>query len=120
MNDLQPLDVVHGSVRNPIIKGATIEAGGYKWEMPPMNLRQLREYQDAIKDIKKDDELAFFTVSVKAITAALSRNYPAITVEHCLDVIDAGNFQTVLKIMNGISGVVAAGEVQAQQTLTSS
>lgn len=104
------LDVVNNSCKNPLIRGAKIEAGGYSWEMPPLNLRQLREFMEDSKAAPEGDERALFEVSLKALHAALSRNYPLITLDHCLDMIDAGNYKTVLQIMNGASGVVPAGE----------
>ena len=112
------IEAANQAARNPIIKGARIEAGGYVWEMPPLNMRQLREYQDAATSITPGDERALFDVSLSAIHSALTRNYPGLTLEHCLDIIDAGNFRQMISVMNGVSGVTPSGEAQAVQTLT--
>lgn len=112
------IETAFNSPKNPIIKGVKIDAGGYLWEMPALNLRQLREYQNELKEADITDELSIFEVSVKAIQAALSRNYPALTLDDCLEIIDAGNFQSVMAALRGASGLVSSGEAAARQILT--
>lgn len=125
------IEIAHQSPRNPLIKGRKIEAGGYTWEMPPLNMRQLRDYtemgQSAI-DPNRDpkapltiaEQRAVFDAGINAIYWALQRNYPSLTLDDCLDMVDASTFQPMLLIMQGVSGVVPSGEDLANLTLTNS
>lgn len=128
------IETAHGAPRQPIIKGVEIEAGGYIWTMPPLNMRQVREYQDALKvtapdiaadatkeqalEAMKTAERMSFDAGLNAIHAALSRNYPGLTLDDVLDIADASNFQAMLAAMNGVSGLVTSGEAPARSTLT--
>lgn len=112
------IETAYNSPKNPIIKGIKIDAGGYVWEMPALNMRQLRDYQNELKQTDIVDEMSVFEVSIKAIQAALNRNYPALTIDDCLEIIDAGNFQTVMDALRGVSGLVSSGEAVARQTST--
>jgi hypothetical protein len=95
-----------------------IEAGGYLWTMPPLNIRQMKAYQKSLQEQDPADELAIFDTGVTAIHAALTRNYPALSFDDALDMVDVRNFGPLLNAMRGISGLVAQGEAEARPTST--
>jgi hypothetical protein len=112
------IETAHSAPRAPLIKGIAIEAGGYTWEMPALNMRQLREYQESLAALDMTNEYAVFETSIRAVHAALGRNYPGLSLDDTLDIVDAGNFQAVMGALRGISGLVTSGEAEARQTLT--
>jgi hypothetical protein len=113
-----PIAEAHASPKQPLIPGVEIEAGGYTWTMPPLNIRQMREYQKALKVLDPADELTIFDTGATAIHQALTRNYPGLKFEDALDIIDVRNFGPLLNAMRGISGLVAQGEAEARPTST--
>jgi hypothetical protein len=98
------IEDINKSLRSPVIKGAKIEMGGYAWILPPLTLRQLDDLNDQIRE-SKGDERKIFEANLHGIAMALQRNYPAVSLEDMLDLVDAGNYKEVLNAMAGISGV---------------
>lgn len=103
--------------QTPRFEGEEISLGGDKYVVPALSLRQIREL--APKLDKLDAEGAGLPQAeqigavVDVMHAALSRNYPDMTKEQLLDLIDLGNMGAMIKAAMRTSGLaekkVAAG-----------
>ncbi|GLR26511.1 hypothetical protein [Limnobacter litoralis] len=101
------------------IEGVTISLGGEDYVVPALNFRQIKKIQPDIQKLENlsgglisDEEME---VMAKVVHEALSRNYPDITQDKVLDLLDLRNAPIVVKAIMGISGFEAreAGEVKA-------
>lgn len=117
------VEQVNKSPRQPQIHGIEINMGGYKWTMPAMSMRHMKVYADKEKEIRrrcKDDEdaeqKAYMEASLEAACAALQRNYPSMTLDMLLDLVDASNLSEVMDAMKGASGLVGKQTGASNQT----
>lgn len=114
------LDDLNKAERQPPVKGVEIEMGGMVWKVSALTLRQMDALDEARKKAtEKQDAKALFKANLNAIQGALARNYPGITTEDVLDLVDAENFQKVLAAVMGASGVAEGNAMAANpSTLT--
>lgn len=99
-----------------MIPGTKIQMGGNDFLVPPLTLGQLRRLQPKIKligslsgaDVGDDQVDAIGEI----VSAALSRNYPDMTPERVLDLLDLGNARDVISAVLGASGL-KPGEAEA-------
>ena len=101
-----------------MIPGVTIQMGGNEWTVPPLTLGQLRKLEGKIRSMinigadglgiteEQADTIA------EVVAAALSRNYPDMTTDKVLNLIDLGNARQVINAVMGGSGL-RPGEVEA-------
>jgi hypothetical protein len=99
-----------------IIDGTTVRMGGVDYVVAPLNFRQVRALQSKITTLGQiagvvsDEQMSAI---IEITKAALSRNYPEITVEQVEDMIDLGNAGKVIGAIMGVSGLEKkAGETQ--------
>ncbi len=87
----------NGSSYKPVpgrIPGTLINLGGVEFVMPPLNLDQIREFENIIPELgKKDGFTANADEALPVIYAALSRNYPDLKLEELRALLDAGNLK---------------------------
>jgi hypothetical protein len=95
-----------------MIPGVTIEMGGQEWQVPPLTLGQLRRLWPKITDLTSQDTLLIMDAVCEIVAAALSRNYPDMTIERVADLIDLENRERVVNAVMGGSGFLA-GEAGA-------
>ncbi len=95
-----------------LIAGEVINMGGEDWTVPPLNLRQSRELLPKITGMRALTSDEQYDIIVETITAALSRNYPDITADRVLDILDLGNKERCMSAVLGQSGS-ASGEATA-------
>lgn len=91
------------------IPGIKIQMGGKDWVVPPLTLGQLRrllpkvrQMTDVVGATMGEEQIG--TVA-EIVAAALSRNYPDVTEDVVLDVLDLGNAQDVLRAVLTGSGL---------------
>jgi len=97
----------------PKIDGVTMKLGGEDYVIPPLNFRQLKNLYPVIEGMQGEtDPLKRFEAVVKITHAALSRNYPEITLETVEDLIDLNNLKSLIDAIMGISGFLR-GEAEA-------
>lgn len=101
------------------IEGVTINLGGDDYVVPALNFRQIKKIQPEIRKLENlsgglisDEEME---VMATVVHEALSRNYPDITQEKVLELLDLRNAPVVVKAIMGISGFEAtqSGESRA-------
>lgn len=113
------------SDQQPKIDGVPIKLSGVTYVVPPLNFKLLKRHKADIDAITAgaaaagglDTETADRMVAV--VHAALSRNYPDITIETVEDGLDLRNSAPIIRALLGQSGFVeeiAAGEAAAPQS----
>ena len=96
-----------------LIEGAAVRIGETTYVCPPISVRQYRQHRDklhrlaAVAGLPSDDEL---TAIVAVLHAALSRNYPDLTVEQLEDMIDVGNIAALIRAVTGQAAPAAAAD----------
>lgn len=104
---------------NSKVDGIKINLGGKEFIVPALNFRQIKAIQN---DIRKLENMAGGMVTdeemqtmAKVVQMALSRNYPEVTEDELLDMLDLRNAPRVVEAIMGISGFEKAqsGEVMA-------
>lgn len=97
-----------------MIQGDNINMGGKDWVVPALSFRQLKEHKASINKLggglAGEDQLEDVAVVVHA---ALSRNYPELTRDAVLDLLDLRNSAVCVASIMGQSGLVAMGEAGA-------
>jgi hypothetical protein len=95
-----------------LIKGVIIDLGGEDYVVPPLNLEQLEEHKGIIDKLSDPEASIHDQRQIHAVlaAAALSRNYPDMTVERAKHIIDLGNINALVHAMMGVSGFQPAGE----------
>lgn len=92
-----------------MIDGAKIKMGGVEYIVPALNLKRLRALSPKIDNLQAGrgtpDEQMDATVEI--IHAALSRNYPSLSIETVEDGVDLSNVQSILMAVLGASGLTS-------------
>jgi hypothetical protein len=94
-----------------MIPGALINFGGTEYTVPPINLRIDFACKDQIKTVCKPEAEVDFVDYVDAAAAILfaliQRNYPEMTRDQFLDMVDLPMLRPVMSGMLQISGYIA-------------
>ena len=94
--------------------GQKVYMGGETWVVPPLSLRQLRENYETIVTPVTSGSIEDVIVSrLPIILMAMQRNYPDLTEDKLLDMLDANTLLPTFFAVAGGSGLEAAkpGEV---------
>lgn len=87
-------------------RGVPIYMDGQTWVVPSLSVRQYREHEDALRTASAqpsfDDQVK---TMLPVIRAALGRNYPDVTEEQLLDMLDATTYFEVVRAVAGASGL---------------
>jgi hypothetical protein len=98
-----------------VIDGVTVKMGDKEYVVPPLNLKAVRRLNPLVEQMK-DQSLTsyqFLPMVAEIALAAISRNYPDMTMEQLEDILDMGNARAVMSAVLGQSGFVPAGETAA-------
>jgi hypothetical protein len=97
--------------------GLSIKVGERTLLVPPLSLNQLEIYKnelDAIDELEKNPGEAIksggFGKVLKIMHAAISRNYPEMSLEEAGNLVDLGNFKQFLAAVTGASVGEATGQ----------
>lgn len=99
--------------------GVWVQMGLEEYRIPPLGFGALKDIGErmkilqGIKDIPNADQLACVA---EIVQLAMKRNYPDITVDNILDMLDMGNFHEVLGAVLATAGYRRAAEGEAQTT----
>lgn len=95
-----------------MIDGITMKLAGEEYIVPPLTFRQLKAHYSLIEELNNPETAPIKKMEsiVKLTHAALSRNYPDLTIEQVEELIDMGNLKTVSEAVLGSSGFTARGE----------
>lgn len=92
---------------NPI-DGVVVRMGGRDYLVPPLSVGQVRRLESTIAELGEVNPASAGQVSQGAldvIRAAMSRNYPGITVEDLDELVDLGNMLDTIQAIMGVSGL---------------
>ncbi len=96
-----------------MIEGMTLKIGGAEYIIPPLNFRQLKKLYPVIEQMQKtDNPMDQMQAVVTIAQAALSRNYPEMTIEQVEEMIDLNNIRQVIEAIMGISGFLRGEAVR--------
>ena len=91
------------------IPGTLLNLGGVEFVMPPLNLDQVNQFQEAIKSLgQKASPAENMEDALPIIQAALSRNYPDLTLDDLRGLIDMGNYTSATRALVTSSGFISA------------
>jgi hypothetical protein len=91
------------------IPGTPVNLGGMDYIMPPLNLDQVQEFESIIPKLGQRPTLREnLEEALPLIHAALSRNYPEITIEDLRKILDLGNFSIACDALVTVSGYTKA------------
>lgn len=94
-----------GAVKVP---GVEMTFEGMSYVVPPMNAAAVEQYRDEVAVLLGGGGVPDILMIVKLLHAALSRNYPEVTVDQVKQWVDFGNMVQVLDTVMHVSGLVAA------------
>lgn len=86
-------------------KGIPTTLGDKTFVVPPLSFRALQELQDRLASFNGGVDPESVALVVDATFMSLKRNYPDITREELLDVLDVGNMQEVMEAVMDVSGL---------------
>ena len=92
--------------------GEWIVMGLEAYRVPPLGFRSVQELAAEVESLAKMGRrptAAQMKTVATIIHAAMARNYPALTVESVLDMLDMGNYQRVMAAVLQIAGFEKAG-----------
>jgi len=94
-----------------LLRGVSVELGGTDYTVPPLNFRQLRELEQELSALGSvtTNSLSIAAADVanvvKVAHAALSRNYPELTLAQVEELVDLGNAKDLMMAVAGVSGL---------------
>lgn len=90
--------------------GEAMKIGDRTFVVPSLSVKQARTLWPEILELNKDISIENFPdkldKALPIIHAALSRNYPDLTVEELGDLVDIRNFRPLMRAIAGQSGVL--------------
>jgi hypothetical protein len=89
--------------------GAWVRIGDEEYRVAPLGFRALQELGDKIMSLKDMQQIPTreqMGVVIEIVHSAMQRNYPSMTAEQVIDMLDVGNFSPVLNSVMGASGFV--------------
>jgi hypothetical protein len=103
--------------------GEWVQMGMEEYRIPPLGFAAIKDMQANLEILQgmkdagapNDDQMK---VVAEVVHAAMRRNYPDMTSEQVLDMLDLGNFRKVFEAVLGMSGYrkAASGEALAPTT----
>ena len=101
-------------------EGVKLRIGRQDYIVPALSMKQLKQHEKTISETQKSlgGKLTSADVEkmVGVIHAAVSRNYPDVTIDQLMDAIDLRSLPKIFPAVMGISGLEAkeAGESAAE------
>lgn len=96
------------------IPGTRLNLGGQILIMPPLNLDQVRQFESVLPTLgKKGSTSENVEEALPLLHAALSRNYPDLTVEELRALLDLGNLLPACEALVESSGYTSAAPGEA-------
>lgn len=86
-------------------KGIAIQFGDTSLVVPPLNFRALQSLQSRLAGFSGGTDPDSIQVVVDAFHSAVVRNYPDMTVDQVVDLLDLENMQAVMEAVMDVSGL---------------
>jgi hypothetical protein len=108
-----PLENSNGK---PKYDGVTVYMDGKEWVVPALSVRQFRQHYQTLldSDITPENYPVKMAERLSIVLAAMQRNYPEITEEQLLDMIDLRSFLTIWLAIQSASGLRPATPGESQ------
>lgn len=87
--------------------GEWVRLGDELYRIPPLAFRSVVELQDDVAGLREMGARPSpeqMNVVARIVHSAMARNYPALTIEEVLDMLDLGNYQEVLSAVLRVAG----------------
>ncbi len=99
-----------------LIDGAKVRMGGKEWIVPALSFRQLKKLLPKI-NMLNIGELTVETMDsiTEVVHAAISRNYPELSVDDVADMLDVRAAPAVFMAIMGESGLEATSQGEAPE-----
>lgn len=94
----------------PKYDGTAVYMDGREWIVPALSVRQFREHHQTLSVSYNvaDDYAAYLKERLPIALAAMQRNYPELTEEQLLDMLDLKTFLDVWRAIQNVSGLRSA------------
>ncbi len=88
-----------------MIDGIKLNLNGEEYIVPPLTFKQIKKLYPLIEELNGNGGTVKKMETIVTLThAALSRNYPELTIEKVEDLVDLGNLKTLSEAVLGASG----------------
>ena len=100
-----------------LLSGVKVTMGGREYTLPPLTLGSLKRIGNKINTLSKIDSVPNEEQTdaiAQIVLASVNRNYPEITQDELLEMIDLGNLKEIFEAVLGLSGIKkgeSSGEV---------
>jgi hypothetical protein len=100
----------------PKYEGVPIWMDGKEWIIPPLSLGQFRKHHDTLTNVEAtpQDWQELIASRLPIILGAVQRNYPELTEEQLLDMIDLRTYNAILGAIMHSSGMRPAQPGESQ------
>lgn len=95
-------------------KGIKLNLQGQDFVVPPLNFRSLQEMQARIASFTGGVDPESISLVVDAAHAALSRNYPDLSKDAVIDLLDLENMLSIMEAVMDVSGLKRKAQEAAE------
>ena len=91
-----------------LLSGVKVSMGGRDFILPPLTLGSLKRIGSKINTLSKIDSIPNEEQTdaiAQIVLASVNRNYPEITQDELLEMIDLGNLKEIFEAVLGVSGI---------------
>ncbi|KVN94977.1 hypothetical protein BGV56_00940 [Burkholderia ubonensis] len=103
-----------------LIKGVSVTLGADTYVIPPLNFRMLQDLADEIAVVNKGGSFVSDANTraafVSVILASIQRNYPDVSHDQLLEVLDVANAQAAMFALLGVSGFERKAKANGEAT----
>lgn len=92
------------------VAGHSYELSGKTYVIPALSLRSVQQLKDKILGFQNGDPMSQVADIADIAIAAFNRNYPDMTRDELLDMIDMNNMPEIIMIIMGQSGLIPKKE----------
>ena len=96
--------------QKPKFEGVPVWMDGQEWTIPPLSVRQFRAHYTTLldTDVTPENWQEKVESRLPILLAAVQRNYPDVTEEQLLDMLDLKTFNVAMQAIANASGLRAA------------
>lgn len=91
-----------------LLSGVKVSMGGREFTLPPLTLGSLKRIGNKISTLTNIDSIPNEEQTdaiCQIVLASVNRNYPEITQDELLEMIDLGNLKDIFEAVLGVSGI---------------
>lgn len=90
------------------VPGVEMQFDGQAYVVPPLNAAAVKQYRASVGDFLSGGTMPDIHIVCKLLHAAMTRNYPDLTLEQVEQWVDYGNMTDVMDTVMCIAGMVAS------------